>query len=303
MYEARDRSSTWGADSANQEMKTDAFGQFDSEVKVTHVQTSGARMRAAQVGAGPDIVWVPGGDSPAEAWRQQMMLFSGQYRSTSYDPRGVGETTSVEAPWSIKDFARDCAELIEAICTPPVVLSGLSMGGLITQQVAIDYPHLVKLAIPMGTSAYIDGFTRDWMEAEVQLRKDGISLPNYFLAPHYAAYALPAKALGDNEIWGSVKKAYTARFSEREPQDLIDQWEACLDFDCRQALKTCPVPMHVIAFSEDVQTPPAMVKEVADLAMNGAFYELPELGHVSVARHRVHDVNRLLLEIIDKHLD
>ena len=37
--------------------------------------------------------------------------------------------------------------------------------------------------------------------------------------------------------------------------------------------------------SEDVQTPPAMVKEVADLAMHGTFYELPELGHVSVARH------------------
>ena len=52
------------------------------------------------------------------------------------------------------------------------------MGGLITQQVAIDYPDLVKLAIPMGTSAYIDGFTRDWMEAEVQLRRDGISLPD-----------------------------------------------------------------------------------------------------------------------------
>ncbi len=282
-------------------MKTKAFGQFDSEVKVTHVQTSGSRMRAAQVGAGPDIVWVPGGDSPAEAWRQQMMLFSGQYRSTSYDPRGVGGTTSDEVPWSIKDFARDCAELIEAICTPPVVLAGLSMGGLITQQVAIDYPHLVKLAIPMGTSAYIAGFTRDWMEAEVQLRKDGISLPDYFLATHYAVYALPAKALGDSEIWGSVKPAYTARFSEREPQDLIDQWEACLGFDCRKELKTCPVPMHVIAFSEDVQTPPAMAKEVADLARHGAFYELPELGHVSVARHRADDVNRLLIEIIQKH--
>jgi len=282
-------------------MKSEAFGQFHGGVKLEHVQTSGTRMRVAQVGIGPDIVWVPGGDSPAEAWRQQMMLFSERYRSTSYDPRGVGETTSDEAPWSINDFARDCAELIESVCTPPVILSGLSMGGLITQQVAIDYPHLVRLAIPMGTSAYIDGFTRDWMEAEVQLRRDGITLPDYFLAPHYAAYALPAKALGDSEIWGSVKSAYTARFSERKPQDLIDQWEACLDFDCRQALKTCPVPMHVIAFSEDVQTPPAMVKEVAELAMHGVFYELSELGHVSVARHRADEVNRLLFKIIQTH--
>ena len=78
-------------------MKTEAFGQFDREVKITHVQTSGARMRAAQIGTGPDIVWVPGGDSPAEAWRQQMMLFAGEYRSTSYDPRGVGDDVGCRA--------------------------------------------------------------------------------------------------------------------------------------------------------------------------------------------------------------
>ena len=51
-------------------MTADAFGQFDSNLQMAHVQTSGARMRAAQIGTGLDIVWVSGGDSPAEAWRQ-----------------------------------------------------------------------------------------------------------------------------------------------------------------------------------------------------------------------------------------
>ena len=274
-----------------------AFGGFDDKVVVRTVETSGATMRVAQVGDGPDIVWVPGGDSPAEAWRAQMMHFADRYRSTSYDPRGVGETRSDPAPWTIADFARDCAALIEAVCEPPVILSGLSMGGLITQQVAIDFPHLVRLAVPMGTAAYIDGFTRDWMQAEIDIRKDGVELPDYFLAPHYAAYALPAKALGDPAIWEPVKAAYTTRFAERAPKDLIDQWEACLEFDCRDGLKTCPVPIHAVSFSEDVQTPPAMVKVVADLAQDGHFYELPGLGHVSVARHAQPAVNRLLGEI------
>ena len=77
MHETRERSSIGGADSANQEpeMKSNAFGQFDSNVQMTNVQTSGARMRAAQIGSGLDIVWVSGGDSPAEAWRQQMTFF------------------------------------------------------------------------------------------------------------------------------------------------------------------------------------------------------------------------------------
>ena len=275
-----------------------AFGAFDERVSTSFVETSGARLRVAQVGSGPDVVWVPGGDSPAEAWRGQMMHFAGRFRSTSYDPRGAGETTSDPPPWSIADFARDCAEMIERACRPPVVLTGLSMGGLITQQVAIDYPHLVRLAIPMGTAAYIDGFTRDWMQAEIDLRRDGIALPDYFLAPHYAAYALPAKALGDPDIWAAVKQAYTDRFAERNPQDLIDQWQACLDFDCREGLRSCPVPIHAVAFSEDVQTPPSMVRVVADCAKHGRFHELPGLGHVSVTRHRPEVVNRLLEEIL-----
>jgi pimeloyl-ACP methyl ester carboxylesterase len=173
------------------------------------------------------------------------------------------------------------------------------MGALITQQVAIDYPELVRLAIPMGTAAYIDGFTRDWMQAEIDLRRDGIELPDYFLATHYAAYALPAQALGDPQIWEPVKQAYTERFARREPQDLIDQWQACLDFDCRAGLKSCPVPIHAIAFSEDVQTPPQMVSVVAECALHGHYHELPGLGHVSVTRHRADLVNAKITEIID----
>ncbi len=181
-----------------------------------------------------------------------------------------------------------------------MILAGLSMGALITQQVAIDHPHLVRLAIPMGTAAHIDGFTRDWMQAEIDLRKDGAVLPDYFLAPHYAAFAVPAKALGDPAVWEPIKAAYTERFANRAPQDLIDQWEACLNFDCREGLKTCPVPIHAVAFSEDVQTPPAMVKAVSDLAPNGHFHEIPALGHVSVARHRPEVVNALIEEIIEE---
>ena len=136
----------------------------------------------------------------------------------------------------------------------------------------------------MGTSAYIDGFTRDGMQAEIDLRKDGVVLPDYFLAPHYAVYAFPAKALHQPELWGQIKASYTERFRDRAPQDTIDQWEACLEFDCREGLKTCQVPIHVIAFSEDVQTAPSMCKVVSDLAPNGVFHEIPGLGHVSMTR-------------------
>lgn len=275
-----------------------AFPAFGPDATTRTVSASGLTMRVVEQGSGPDVVFIPGGDSPAEAYVHQFRLLSDTFRCIAYDPRGVGETTAPPAPWTMADFARDCAAVIEACCDGPAVVTGLSMGGLITQQLAIDFPQLVRLAIPMGTAAYIDGFTRDWMQAEIDLRKDGVVLPDYFLAVHYAAYAYPAKALHEPELWSAVKEAYTARFAGRDPKDLIDQWEACLDFDCRAALPHCEVPMHVIAFSEDVQTAPSMCKVVADLAADGHFHEIAGLGHVSLLRHRPEVVAAKLREIV-----
>ena len=275
-----------------------AFPTFGPDATTRTVSANGVTMRVVEQGSGPDVIFIPGGDAPAEAYVHQFRLLSDAFRCIAYDPRGVGETTAPPAPWTMADFARDCAAVIEACCEEPAVVTGLSMGGLITQQVAIDFPQLVRLAIPMGTAAYIDGFTRDWMQAEIDLRKDGVVLPDYFLAVHYAAYAYPAKALHEPELWSAVKEAYTARFGGRDPKDLIDQWEACLDFDCRAALPRCEVPMHVIAFSEDVQTAPSMCKVVADLAADGHFHEIAGLGHVSLLRHRPEVVAAKLREIV-----
>ena len=108
-------------------------------------------LRYIQQGRGPDIVWVPGGDEVAEAWDQQFAAFNDSFRNTSFDPRGAGQTQChTPPPWSIADFAADCAALIKAACEPPVIIVGLSMGSKITLQVALDFPELVRLAMRAG---------------------------------------------------------------------------------------------------------------------------------------------------------
>jgi len=277
-----------------------AFPAFGPNVETHELQTpEGVTMRVVNEGDGPNVVFVPGGDQVAEAYAQIFDRLSDQFRCISYDPRGAGATTSPNPPWSMEDYAQDCARVIEAFCDGPAVVAGLSLGGLVTQATAIGFPDKVRMAIPMGTAAYIDGFTRDWMQAEIDIRKAGVALPDYFLAPHYAVYAFPAKALADHDFWAEVKEAYTVRFRDRDPMDTIHQWEACLEFDCREDLKTCSVPFRVIGFSEDIQTPPAMCQVVADLAPNGVFYEIAGLGHVSMARHRPDLVAQQIREILE----
>ncbi|WP_306113706.1 MULTISPECIES: alpha/beta fold hydrolase [unclassified Roseovarius] len=276
-----------------------AFPAFGPGAETHHLTTDdGVVMRVVIEGDGPDIVFIPGGDTPAEGYAQIFARLTDTFRCIAYDPRGAGVTTSPPPPWTMADYARDCAAVIDAFCGGRAAVCGLSLGGLVTQATAIDYPDKVRMAIPMGTAAYIDGFTRDWMQAEIDIRKAGVTLPNYFLAPHYAVYAFPASALADHNLWAEIKEAYTARFSGRDPKDTIDQWEACLEFDCREALRTCPVPFRVIGFSEDIQTPPPMCKLVADLAPDGVFHEIAGLGHVSMSRHKPGIVADKLREIL-----
>ena len=274
------------------------FQDFSVDAEEHELSASGVTMRVVTQGDGPDVVFIPGGDATADSYSQQFDHLSDGFRCVAYDPRGVGRTRAPAPPWTMADYAADCAAVIDAFCDGRAVVCGLSLGGLVTQQTAIDFPDKVSLAIPMGTAAYIDGFTRDWMQAEIDLRKEGIRLPDSFLAPHYAVYAFPAKALHDAELWEQVKASYTERFRDRDPRDTIDQWEACLEFDCRDGLETCPVPIHVISFSEDVQTAPPMCKVVADLAPKGVFHEIPGLGHVSMVRHRPEIVAAKLREIL-----
>lgn len=279
------------------------FPAFGPGAETHRLETAeGVSMRVVVEGDGPPVVFVPGGDQTADAYSQQFARLSDRYRCISYDPRGAGDTTAPRPPWSMEDYARDCAAVIDAFGDGHATVCGLSLGGLVTQATAIGFPDKVGLAIPMGTAAYIDGFTRDWMQAEIDIRKAGIALPDYFLAPHYAVYAFPAKALHDPDLWAQVKESYTLRFRDRDPQDTIDQWQACLDFDCRDALKSCPVPFHVISFSEDVQTAPSMCKVVSDLVPNGIFHEIAGLGHVSMVRHRPEIVADKLREILDAEL-
>ena len=265
-----------------------------------HFRTSGADLYYEQSGEGPDIVWLPGGDQRGCDMRWQVEGFP-DFRNTTLDPRGAGETGIIDPPpWTILDMARDCAELIEARCAPPVVVAGLSMGSMIVQEVAINWPHLVRVAIPMGTGAWAEGFSREWMEAEIRYRREHGDLPPDFATTHYGAFMYPSEVLGDTELWKRLKTVTIDAYAHRDGAMLDAQWQACCDFDTRDRLPGCRVPMHVIGFGQDMQAPPSLGRKAAELAGNGHFHLLEGLGHLSLCGHRPELVNATIREIIER---
>jgi pimeloyl-ACP methyl ester carboxylesterase len=268
---------------------------------VPELRLDGVELHYEQSGAGPDIVWLAAGDNPGANWRRfQTPAFDGSHRSTTYDARGVGRTVSGSPPpWGVDEHAADCAALIEAVCDPPVALVGLSMGSLIAVQLACDRPDLVACAIAMGTCVRKTGFIREWEEAEIGLRRAGVELPPAFATTHYAMQYFPAEVLGDDELWARIKPFVEADFGARDGAMLAAQWQACLDFDSSELLPRIRVPVHAVAFSEDVQTPPARVREVAELAADGHFHLLEGLGHGSAFGHRPDAVNDCIRSILE----
>ena len=248
---------------------------------------AGATLHYLQEGTGPDVVWIPGGDNVGEDWRDQVDHFRATHRSTAYDPRGAGRTVALAPPpWSMADYAADTADLIRAVCKPPVFVVGLSLGSLVTQEVAIRYPELVRCAVAIGTAGRISGYLREWMEAEVAFRRAGGTLPAPMAVAHYGVLMYPPEVLGDDALWAKVRPLVAASYGERDGEMLAAQWQACIDFDSLDRLPGLKVPLHVVAGTHDVQTPPAHGRRVAEAAgKNGHYHLLEGLGHLSLAGH------------------
>ncbi|MBT6511249.1 MAG: alpha/beta hydrolase [Rhodospirillaceae bacterium] len=254
-----------------------------------------------QQGSGPDIVWCPGGDQIGEEWAEQFDLFP-DFRCTSFDPRGAGKTISHKPPpWPIATYADDLAALIREVCKPPVVVVGLSMGALIVQDMILSHPDLVRFGVAMGTSGSKAGFIHEWEGAEIRFREAGGTLPPDFALAHYALLMYPSEVLGDDALWEKCKPVVAAAYAERDGEMLAAQWQACLDYDGKDRLPGATRPLHVIGFEQDMQTPPARGRLVAEAVPDGHFHLLPGMGHCSLFRHKPEAVADKIHEIIASH--
>lgn len=266
---------------------------------------SSAMINYEQTGAGPDIVWVGGGGTRGQDWhRFQTPDFDPRFRSTVFDNRGIGQTTTTAPlPWTLADFARDLADLVEGVCDGPVIFIGCSLGSAIIQEVAIDYPELVRCAIVMGTGAWSTGWGWDYQAAEIEFRKRGGNLDGMMGVAHYASMLYPARALGDRVLWPRLKDLMLEWMDSGENEgSLVSQWDASLRFDQRQRLPSVRVPVHVIAFTEDVQAPPQDGEELAGLIPNAEFHLLDGMGHGSWYGHAHEQLNPYLEAIVRRYL-
>ena len=117
---------------------------------------------------------------------------------------------------------------------------------------------------------------------------------------HYAAMLYPARVLGDRERWPKIRDELRAWIESGDNEgSLIPQWDASLRFDQRERLPDCRVPMHVIAFDQDVQAPPQDGEELAGMVPTARFHLFEGMGHGSWYGQTQAVINPFIEELIE----
>jgi pimeloyl-ACP methyl ester carboxylesterase len=99
------------------------------------------------------ILLISGGSNTMNFWDAYLLNELAKNNTVIvFDSRGIGNTTSGDKPFSIKQFANDTAGLIDAIgVTSKVDIIGFSLGSLVAQEVAYMYQDKVNHLILYGS--------------------------------------------------------------------------------------------------------------------------------------------------------
>jgi pimeloyl-ACP methyl ester carboxylesterase len=95
-------------------------------------------------GSGDALLLIMGLAADSAAWLFQIPDFAEHYRTIVFDNRGVGRSSKPPGPYTIHEMADDTAGLLDAIGVARAHVLGVSMGGMIAQELALRHPERVR---------------------------------------------------------------------------------------------------------------------------------------------------------------
>ncbi|MFT4623069.1 MAG: 3-oxoadipate enol-lactonase [Myxococcota bacterium] len=91
--------------------------------------------------SGPPVLFVMGLGMSAAAWRPQVEALAHDHRCLVFDNRGIGRSGTAPGLWTIPDLADDALRVLEVVGWPQAHLVGVSMGAMVSRQLAAAQPQ------------------------------------------------------------------------------------------------------------------------------------------------------------------
>lgn len=205
-------------------------------------------------------------------WAPQAAALARGYRVITPDLRGHGGSGAPDGDYSLARLGRDALCLIDTLGAASVAVCGLSLGGLVAQELALRAPGRVAALVLASTAARI-GTAEAWAERAATVRREGMD-------------AVADLAMGRffSQAWRAAHPDAVAGFRRRlaamSPAGYAGCCAALRDADLRGEPGAIVASALVVAGRHDVATPPGLLRELAAALPRADYLEL-DAAHLS----------------------
>ena len=232
----------------------------------------GTRLYYTERGVGTPLLFVHGLGSSGRDWAAQIDHFADHYRVLRLDLRGHGRSERGEGPYSIAQFARDVAVLLRKRDAVPAHVAGLSMGGMVTLELAAGAPQLTRSLVVVNSVA--DMRLHSWHNVWVYVsRRAAVQVLGMRRVGQLLARKLFVKPSQED-----LRRKFVRRWAQNDKQAYLWSMDAIMRWSVADRLAQIDVPTLFVSSDKDY-TPVSTKRHIVDQMPNA------ELAVVDDARH------------------
>jgi len=216
-------------------------------------QINGCKLYYEMHGSGEPLVLIMGLRRNIEWWYHQIPILSKHFKVLAFDNRGAGRSDKPEMEYSIRLFADDTASLMDELGFAQAHVLGVSMGGYIAQELAINHPGKVQDLVLGCTSC---GGNKAVLMREDRLKKFAANegLTNEEILQKDMEIYFSDGFINNNPEAVSLFTEISMRYYQPS-HAFIRQFEACMKHDTVSRLDRISQPILIMTGEEDPLVP------------------------------------------------
>ena len=235
----------------------------------------GVRIYSDEQGQGEPVLLIMGLGYTAHMWHRTRPRLAEHFRTIAFDNRGVGRSDTPAGPYPIALMASDAAAVLDTAGVQGAHLFGVSMGGMIAQEFALQYPTRVRSLILGCTAAGGPTAVRAEPEATHILKARSRMTPEQAaeaVLPFIYDSETPRERIEEDL---AIRRPWLPR-----PESYIAQLLGILAWEAYSRLPAIGVPTLVIHGENDRLVPAGNGKLIADRIPRAKLVLIPHASHL-----------------------